>query len=815
MNEKAGRYAHWIVEQRTKVIVASVVLIGVCSALISKLEVRADFSHLLPPETQSVRHLNALKERVTAFGTVFVVVEHKDPSERANAAQRVAARIAERGGSLIANITLDDRALRRFVWQHRFLYLDQDELSRAADALRERVKRAKLAANPLYIDLEDDVSQEPDGHASDSLTSLRERLAEAKRKANNPQSFVSRDNTLQLVIVRSSFTASEVAKGRHLMAAVDSAVTDTLTDYGSTLAIGVTGNVATTFHEQQSILRGMLVAASVTILLSALALLLFYRSWWAVGAALWSLALGTVFTFGLTELLIGHLNLATAFLAAIVVGNGINPGLMLLARYQEERRAGHRGASVIARSIAGATPGTAAAACTAAVAYASLIVTDFRGFRHFGIIGGIGMICCWLAAFSVLPALLSLLETRGKLPVKSEPALGTWIERLCGGKTNRVIAIALAAAVVSLGATIWYVASDPVEEDWRSLRSTSSTILRARAWNDRISNEFEGSYNQNLSARFAVGLDSPDEVREVRAAFEAANTAAGKHEPLFAYVRTLDTLMPDAQRSKLKRLDEIRELIDRDLQDAADSTEDKALITELRPPNNLRALTVDDVPIELAWPYTEKDGRRGHIVLATASFRYQTWNVRHQVKFASAVRAIPLPDSAIVGGQAFVLADILASMETDGPKATLVALFGSALLVWLVIGAGRHTAATLISAACGILAMIALVCAMNVKINFLDFIALPITVGIGIDYAVNIAARERQAWNRGAKNNILATTGAAVVICSFTTTVGYGSLLLSDNAGIRSFGLAAVLGEIACLAFALTLVPALLRRWRR
>ena len=39
---------------------------------------------------------------------------------------------------------------------------------------------------------------------------------------------------------------------------------------------------------------------------------------------------------------------------------------------------------------------------------------------------------------------------------------------------------------------------------------------------------------------------------------------------------------------------------------------------------------------------------------------------------------------------------------------------------------------------------------------------------------------------------------------------GYGSLLLSQNLGIRSFGLAAMIGELTCLAVALFLAPALL-----
>ena len=40
------------------------------------------------------------------------------------------------------------------------------------------------------------------------------------------------------------------------------------------------------------------------------------------------------------------------------------------------------------------------------VAYGSLVITDFRGFKHFGLIGGAGMVLCWIATYLFLPALL-------------------------------------------------------------------------------------------------------------------------------------------------------------------------------------------------------------------------------------------------------------------------------------------------------------------------------------------------------------------------------------------------------------------------
>jgi predicted RND superfamily exporter protein len=49
-----------------------------------------------------------------------------------------------------------------------------------------------------------------------------------------------------------------------------------------------------------------------------------------------------------------------------------------------------------------------------------------------------------------------------------------------------------------------------------------------------------------------------------------------------------------------------------------------------------------------------------------------------------------------------------------------------------------------------------------------------------------------------------------VALCSLTTMIGYAVLLLSDTGAIRSFGMAAVLGEITSIVAAVVTIPCLL-----
>ena len=99
--------------------------------------------------------------------------------------------------------------------------------------------------------------------------------------------------------------------------------------------------------------------------------------------------------------------------------------------------------------------------------------------------------------------------------------------------------------------------------------------------------------------------------------------------------------------------------------------------------------------------------------------------------------------------------------------------------------------------------------ALGIKINFANFIAFPITFGIGVDYAINIMTPLRARRSADVARAVR-STGGAVALCSLTTIIGYSSLLLAQNRALFLFGVLAVLGEVACLTTALIALPAVL-----
>ena len=131
----------------------------------------------------------------------------------------------------------------------------------------------------------------------------------------------------------------------------------------------------------------------------------------------------------------------------------------------------------------------------------------------------------------------------------------------------------------------------------------------------------------------------------------------------------------------------------------------------------------------------------------------------------------------------------------------------------MVVGSRCRSLAALATLALGVLLMTGGAGLARVHVTFLNFIALPITFGIGAEYALNVVVRYRE--ERDVARAVI-STGAAVALCSWTTIVGYGSLLAARNRALQGFGAMAILGEVACLTAAIIALPALvLWVWQR
>jgi len=297
-----------------------------------------------------------------------------------------------------------------------------------------------------------------------------------------------------------------------------------------------------------------------------------------------------------------------------------------------------------------------------------------------------------------------------------------------------------------------------------------------------------------------------------------------ENEPgVLGEITTLDALIPDRQEDKIALLGELRELL-LDVRRYADDEEMRE-IDEQMPPEVIATVTEADIPGTFTRAFSERDGTVGRVIFIGHDEAGNNWDGKFMIEWASQIRQVVLPDGSRppMTGNAGVFADLLSAIYTDAPKAVSVALLLTSILLMISFRRWRDRFLTLASLLVGILWMAATIALSGLRINFLNFLAFPITFGNGADYGVNYMQRyvqEEQAdqdakdelgqGRAGAARRAIEATGGAVVLCSMTTIFGYISLYASSNQALNSFGLAMAISEVTCVAAAVVALPALL-----
>ncbi len=98
---------------------------------------------------------------------------------------------------------------------------------------------------------------------------------------------------------------------------------------------------------------------------------------------------------------------------------------------------------------------------------------------------------------------------------------------------------------------------------------------------------------------------------------------------------------------------------------------------------------------------------------------------------------------------------------------------------------------------------------LGLQINVVSIIALPLILGLGIDYGVYIFNRIVQEGETRIDYAVM-ETGKAVLLSALTTIIGFGSLLASVHQGFFHLGLLVSVGITMCYVASVVFLPALM-----
>ncbi|HEY5677702.1 MAG TPA: MMPL family transporter, partial [Myxococcales bacterium] len=658
-------------------------------------------------------------------------------------------------------------------------------------------------ANPLLVDLADEAETSPAPNLDEVVARIKSAYARLDRY---PDGYLAGENGHTLVILVSPPGAAVgLSEDQRIFDAVSSAI-DALNprSFDPSIRVGYGGEIRGVIEAQEALVRDLEISSALVLVAVAAALLLYYRTIRSIPLLVFPLFTGVAATFALSRGVIHYLNPNTAFLGSIIIGNGINGGIILLARYLEERRRGADTRHALRLSLRATWVATFAASAAAAASYGSLGAVSFRGFNQFAFMGFFGMLICWAATYALMPAFIVLQDRYWPFRDLSQPRRGRVVGFIAGPFAQLIVKrpvwpVIITATLTGLSVYAGYkFAQDPIQYDFTKLGSRSGESRGQGYWDKHVD-----AVLQSYQTPTVVLTGSPQEAEAVATAMQKVKEEEGPDGTIESVV-TLQQFLPHDQPQKLELLRQIFSMLDKQPEAKL-----PAEIRRLRKNTRLEPVSLKDVPENLTRAFFEKDGQRGRVVLVYPTLSTDSANGRAQMQHTRTVRetALRVDPNALVAGQIVLTTDIVQAITNDGRFTAALSFVAVALLTLLVMRSLRDAGWVIGSLSLGVLWGAGAMTLLSLKLNFVNFAVLPITFGIGVDYAVNLYQRYRQTCS---VEEALATSGGAVALCSATTIIGYATLVTADNQAVQSFGLTAVIGEITCLSAALFALPAVL-----
>ena len=667
--------------------------------------------------------------------------------------------------------------------------------------------------------------------------------------------FLSDDQRLLFILAEPTSKSGSFTGDRDAIEGVRATVTSLRPEFPD-IEVGVTGKPALSNDEMTTAFRD---STRATVLAFGLTLALLLVAFLRIGKPLLMLlvlALSLAWSIGLATLVVGHLSLFSVMFIPIIVGIGTDYGIYYLLRYEEELFLGRNLRDAIEITAMRSGPGMLLSAITAAATFYVLILTDFRGLQELGFIAGSALLLSWVAMMFVFPAVLMLVDRRHADRVGVTIPRAIRLERMhvpfvdwITSHPKTVLATAALVAAISV------YAFGQVRFDFNLLnlqaRGTESVIwekkilatsgrsgfaaLSSAATLDELRRKQHafralGSVSEVDSALLLIPDDQPEKQKIIRdfapivAPVRVTSPQPVDVDRLIAALETLkrrfdiaagEAPAGDTQRRLATLRDDIAQLVIR-LRQTDRSVSEPALaflqrqvyrdfVTSFqRLQANLTPRTVGlaDVPPEIRRKFISD---RGDFLLQIHP-SVDIWDRDGATRFVNDLRTV----DGDVTGTPVITYEVIRLMERAYKQGTLYAIILVSALTFLMLRGIRETLLALAPLALGMTWTAGLMWLFDIKLNFGNVFGIPLILGTGAEFGLNIVMRFMEGRN-DAGPLVARSTIMAVFVNGLMTMAGFGSLLLAAHRGIYGLGLLLTLGMLASMIAALVVLPVLLR----
>jgi hopanoid biosynthesis associated RND transporter like protein HpnN len=612
--------------------------------------------------------------------------------------------------------------------------------------------------------------------------------------------------------------------------------------------VGLTGLPVMENDEMRSSQSSMFTAGIVSFVAVAI---LFVAGFGGVRHALMAnivLLIGMAWSFGFVTMTIGHLNILSVSFTSTLIGIGIDYGIHYVARYLQLAEKYRDPKETLLATSRGVGSAILTGALTTAVAFFAAGFTSFTGVAELGIIAGAGVLICCVAELIVLPAVVVLVDRRvdKRSPNRNMPeplAVHLWIEPLLRNPRRLLVSTMIFTGLVSLGVTqLWYDHNllnlqadglESVELEQRLLTECNQSVWYAVSIADS---------REELLARKEqlLKLDSIERTEEIVSLLPADHEVK---QPIIARIQKRLSSMPERPplipvdkpedlgrafsqlesffvenhySSSARRIEQVRDALRRlplsdcyamlsyfQQQMAGDLLSRLYLLRGMADPEPPK---LTDLPASLVHRFVGQHDRH----LLKIYGRGNIWDMDALSRFVHDVRSV---DPRATGNP---LQAYEASHEMKGSYeySALYAVVIVVGLLWIDFRSIKYALLAGLPLSVGLLQTFGLMGLLNVPLNPANMIALPLMMGIGVDYGVHLI---HDYLEQKGRYKITPSTAVAVLVDSLTTIVGFGAMMLASHRGLQSLGRVLTIGISCCLFTSLIMLPALLAwmSWNR
>ncbi len=855
-----GAALTWMTRHALLAFLLGLMVTGGFTWAASQLSIRTNIEDLFPEHTPRVIRAKAARDKLARSAQVLLVVASPDKEANERFVNDLAARLE-------AETLIDQVDLRHdvsFFKKNALLFLPVDELEEADARLKRAIKKAVADDLGPFDEEDDDGAAVPEeggdldedfgGGGAEELDEdfgggeeeeldedfgggSEEELDEdfggggdaAKPAPEEPSAteepaeedglsipteeeirekygitslseyLCNTEGTLYGIKLYPTFSSSMVNRSKKLLARIEAIVAElNPASYHPEMEWTMEGDYHKKIEEITVIKEDLGKASGFALAIILVLVALYFGRLRAILFVFVPLLSGMAWTMGLAWLTVGYLNLITAFIFAIMFGLGVDFAVHATSRYIEEREKGKDVSQAIVDGLQHLGRPMVSAAFTTTVTFLSLIIFDFRGFSQFGLIAGLGVPVCLLAVYLTFPPLAVLLDRIWpSKPAQSRFSSGR--ESLLFGTRRRATMVLglFLAAVLALAPGAGQV---DFEQDMKKVMTKGKEGDRSRLMR-RFRREVEG-----LSTSPVILLtDSLDETRRVHRWLDG-------HRSDFAYLQdyaSIFSFVPDDQAERLTVVERMHERLRKKMgalkgKDREDAERAMEYLSPAR-------FGVEDLPDWVQDKFRDKDGHVGHFVTLYAH--------GHKAHAADVGRILEELDVLDIEGKSFpttasyyILRDAYDIVLEEGPLAVGLAALAVLLLLLFDFRRPREILAAFLPLFLGVVAYLGYMGWTGQPINMFNMVILPTVFGIGIDTSIHLVHRAREEGPR--RMGLIAnTTGAAAGMSAATTAIGFGSLALATNPGLRSIGVLAPVGIILCYLSSVLLTCSLTTLW--